>query len=309
MVRHYLGVGKLPTRVERMRLRTWLSSALILTAAWFIPNSSRADQARDWMVAAQPPGTYMNLDIVFPGVQAQLEHRRQFYGQANELNIRASVLPTIVFMETQVDADLRLVVLALGVTAGYREVFHNIEVAHGAPFDAAARRTIDFGGAYNMAGAPFGEARATLSLPINDHLVFLSVNALRFEGGADRSFDWRLGIMRDSGMLFRSDTTVFYKNRSLGAIGPQVQLLNYALDGVRNTQINYGFTFTTRPGLRARNDLLFLSVLFGIGGTINGLPTEDVYGNHIFKIPVTFQLAYRTVLEISSPAKPGHEND
>lgn len=251
----------------------------------------------------------MNLDVVFPGVQAQLEHRTQFYGQANELNIKASVLPTIVFVESQVDADLRLVVLSLGASAGFRDVFHNIEVAHGAPFDSAARRTIDFGGAYNTALSGFGEARATLSLPVNDHLVFLSVNGLRFEGGRDRSFDWRLGIMRDSGMLIRSDTTVFYKNRHFGAIGPQVQILNYALDGLRNTQINYGFTFTTRPGFRARNDIFFLSVLVGIGGTVNGEPTGDVYGNHIFKIPVTFQLAYRTVLEIASPAKPGHEDD
>ena len=44
--------------------------------------------------------------------------------------------------------------------------------------------------------ATYGEGRATLSLPINDNLVFLSVNALRFEGGLDRVFDWRLGIVR-----------------------------------------------------------------------------------------------------------------
>jgi hypothetical protein len=77
------------------------------------------------------------------------------------------------------------------------------------------------------------------------------------------------------------------------------------LAGVRNTQVNYGFTITTRPGMRARNDIFFLSVLFGIGGTVNGVPTENVYGNHLFKMPVTFQVAYRTVFEISGPKKPG----
>lgn len=260
------------------------------------------------MVAAQPAGTYVNLDIVFPGVQAMLEHRRQFYGQANELSLKASVLSTIVFMESQIDADLRLVVLSLGASAGIRDVFHNIAFPQGARVDSAARRQVDFGGSYTNAFSAFGEARATLSLPINDQLVFLSVNGLRFEGGEDRTFDWRLGIVRDAGMLFRSDTTVFYKHRNFGAIGPQVQILTYALDGLRNTQINYGFTFTSRPGFRARNDIVFLSVLFGIGGTVNGMPTADYYGNHIFKIPVTFQLAYRAVLEVSSPTKPGHED-
>lgn len=292
-----------------MRPKSWLMSALVVTAAWLAPSGSRAEQARDWMVAAQPAGTYVNLDIIFPGVQAMLEHRHQFYGQANELNIKASVLPTIVFMESQIDADLRLVVLSLGGSAGIRNVFHNLEFPRGANVDAAARRNLDFGGGFNNAWSAFGEARATLSLPINDHLVFLSVNGLRFEGGADRTFDWRLGIVRDAGMLIRSDTTVFYKHRNFGAIGPQVQVLNYALDGLRNTQINYGFTFTTRPGLRARNDIVFFSVLFGIGGTINGMPTIDYYGNHTFKIPVTFQLAYRTVLEVATPSKPGREED
>jgi hypothetical protein len=258
------------------------------------------------MVAPQPAGTYANVDVIFPGTQLQLEHRIPFYGVANELNIKANVLPTIVFMESQVDADLRLVVLSIGGSVGFRDVFHSITFSPtDTNFDRVARRSIDLGGAYDNQFSGFGEGRATLSLPLNEHMVFLSVNALRFEGGPDRTFDWRLGIVRDAGMLIRSDTTLFLKHRKFGAIGPQVQVLNYALAGVRNTQVNYGFTFTTRPGLRARNDVLFLSVLLGMGGTINGVPTENIYGNHLFKMPITFQLAYRTVFEISGPHKPG----
>jgi hypothetical protein len=277
-----------------------------VTAA--VTTSAHAEQARDFMVAAQPEGTYANVDVIFPGMQLQLEQRIRFFGQANELNLKANVLPTIVFMESQVDADLRLVVLSLGGSAGFREVFQNMTFAPGQSFDNAARRDVQFGGKYNTQSSGFGEARATLSLPINEHLVFLSINALRFEGGPDRTFDWRLGVVRDSGMLFRSDTTLFYKNRRFGAIGPQLQVLNYSVDTRRNTQFNYGFTFTTRPGLRPRNDILFLSVLFGVGGTVNGLPTQDVYGNHLFKIPFTFQLAYRTILEISGPSKHEFED-
>jgi hypothetical protein len=281
----------------------------LVASCLFLVAPASAQQPRDWMVAQQPGGTYANVDVLFPGVQAQLERRMPIYGAANELDLRISALPTIVFLETQADVDVRLVVLTLGGSVGYRDVFNNLTFAPGASFDRSARRSAQFAGDYTTQAEGFGEGRATLSLPFNDNLVFQSVNALRFEGGPDRTFDWRLGIVRDSGMLLRSDTTLFIKQRHFGAIGPQVQVLNYALNGQRNTQVNYGFTFTTRPGLAPRNDIFFLSVLLGVGGTVNGVPTGDVYGNHLFKMPITFQLAYRMVLEISGPTRPGSEED
>jgi hypothetical protein len=289
-----------------MRLPKFVCVTLLMAATLSATQHAEADQRRDWMVAPQPAGTYANVDVVFPGAQLQLEHRIPFYGVANELNIKANILPTIVFMESQIDADLRLVVLSLGGSFGVRDVFHNITLGENDNnFDRVARRSVDLGGSYTNQFSTYGEGRATLSLPLNEHMVFLSINALRFESGPDRTFDWRLGIVRDAGMQFRSDSTLFLKHRKWGAIGPSVQILNYPLDGMRNTQVNYGFTFTTRPGLRPRNDIFLLSMLFGVGGTINGVPTENVYGNHLFKMPVTFVLAYRTVFEISGPRRPG----
>src|ERR1700709_1992792 len=102
MVRAYLGVGKLPTGVERMRFQNCLFAALVLLL-WIAPQSSRAEQARDWMVAAQPSGTYANVDVLFPGAQVQLERRIPFFGQANELDLKVNALPTIVFTESQAD--------------------------------------------------------------------------------------------------------------------------------------------------------------------------------------------------------------
>jgi len=292
-----------------MRLQRFVYVTLLTAATWMTSQHARAEQPRDWMVGPQPGGTYANVDVIFPGVQLQLEHRIPIYGVANELNIKANVLPTIIFMESQLDADLRIVVLSLGGSIGVRDVFHNIEFAPGSrSFDRLARRSLELGGNIGHVASTFGEGRATLSLPLNDHMVLLSVNAVRFEGGTDRTFDWRLGVVRDSGMLIRSDTTFFLKHRKIGGLGPQLQVLNYALDGQRNTQINYGFTFTTRPGMSAKNDIFFLSVLFGVGGTINGVPTGDVYGNHLFKVPVTFQLAYRNVFELIGPKKPGRDD-
>jgi hypothetical protein len=290
-----------------MRLdKVWLFAGVVGMA--LVTQVTYAEQPRDWMVAAQPGGTYANLDVIFPGVQATLEHRMPIYGQANELDFKVNALPTAEFYESQADVDLRLLVLSLGASVGFREVFHNLEFAPDEKFDRAARRDKEFGGLYDHALTGYGEGRVTLSLPFNDHLVLLSVNGLRFEGGGDRTFDWRLGVVRDAGMLLRSDTTLFIKGTSWGALGPRVQVLNYAMNGLRNTQINYGFTFTTRPGLRNRNDIFFLSVLFGVGGTINGYPTGGVYGAHLFLAPLTFELAYRAVLEISGPSKSG-DND
>lgn len=265
------------------------------------------------MVAAQPGGTYLNVDVVFPGAQVQLEHRKPIFGQANEFNFKVSALPTIVFVESQADVDIRLVVLSLGASIGVRETFHSLEFASGMPMDSQARRDMEFGGFYTNSFNGYGEGRAQLALPFNDNLLFLSINALRYEGGPDRVFDWRLAIMRDSGMLFRSDTTLFIKHPAFGAIGPRVQVLNYTLDGLNNTQVNYGFTFTTRPGFRKRNDIFFASFLLGVGGTVatkNGpVPTSEMYGNHIFKVPLNFEIAYRTVLELDGPknARPDDE--
>ena len=291
-----------------MRLNTVLVTCLVALGV-LSARSARAEQAQDWMVAAQPGGTHLNLDVVFPGVQAQLEHRIPIYGQANELTFKVNALPTLVFYESQADVDVRLLVLSLGASAGFREVLHSLEFDRGERFTAQGRRNREFGGQFTERFSNFGEGRVTLSLPFNDNVVMQSINALRFESGPDRVFDWRLGVVRDAGALFRSDTTLYLKHRSFGAIGPRVQLLNYKLDGASNTQVNYGLTFTTRLGLRKRNDLLFISVLLGIGGTVNGIATDEVYGNHLLKIPATVEFAYRTVLELSHPAKPGHEHD
>ncbi|HKU44699.1 MAG TPA: hypothetical protein VJR89_41350 [Polyangiales bacterium] len=292
--------------MSQIRFISILVACLVVTGLGVAP-VVHAEQARDWMVAAQPGGTYLNLDVVFPGVQAMLEHRMPIYGAANELDFKVSALPTLVFVETQADVDVRLLVLSLGATVGAREIFHSLEFQRGVPIDSQARRDMEFGAGFRNSFHGYGEGRATLSLPFNDNLVFLSVNALRYEGGPDRVFDWRLGIMRDSGPLFRSDTTLFIKGRSFGAIGPRVQFLNYKLDGITNNQINYGFTFTTRPGFRKRNDIFFLSVLLGLSGTVataeGSVRTADIYGNHIFKVPVVFEIAYRTVLDIGGSEK------
>jgi hypothetical protein len=163
------------------------------------------------------------------------------------------------------------------------------------------RRKRELSGRYEDVTNAFGELRGQLALPFNDHVLFWSVNGLRFEGGPDRLFDWRLGVPRDSGMYVNSNNTLFFKHRSLGALGPQLQVLNFAFDGVRRTQVNYGFTYTVRPGFLRKNDLLFVSALFNSGSA------SDAYGMHLFYGPFNVQLAYRMVFELHTQGTQDEE--
>jgi hypothetical protein len=53
---------------------------------------SRAEQARDWMFTVPTPGTYLNTDIMFSGVQACVEQRIPIYGRLNELDLKVNAL-------------------------------------------------------------------------------------------------------------------------------------------------------------------------------------------------------------------------
>jgi hypothetical protein len=280
-------------------------SRTLVAAFWFSLltslSAARADQPRDWMVGPQPGATNLNLDVVFPGVQAMVEYRKPIYGVVNELWIKANALYLLPIAESQLDVDLRLVILSIGGSVGFRDNFRGIEVAPGATMGRKERRIRELSGNYEDVTNAFGELRAQLALPFNDHALFWSVNGVRFEGGPDRIFDWRLGVPRDSGMYVNSNNTLFFKHRFLGALGPQLQVLNFAFDGVRRTQVNYGFTYTVRPGFLRKNDLLFLSALFNSGSA------SDAYGMHLFYGPFNVQLAYRLVFELHTQGTQDEE--
>jgi hypothetical protein len=288
--------------MQRRQAAILLGFLSLLCAPALFPGRVRAEQPRDWMVGPQPGGTLLNLDVVFPGIQAQLEHRVPIYGVVNELWLKANVLTALPFTESQFDVDLRLVVFSLGGSVGFRDNYRAMEFAPGERIDRTYRRSRELGGETNNVTNGFAEGRATLALPFNDSLVFLSINGLRYEGGPDRILDWRLGVVRDNGMYFNSNNTLFIKGRHWGGVGPQLQVLNFGFNGKRETQANYGFTFVTRPGLMRKNDIFFLSVLFHFD-------KEEAYGNHLFYAPMTFQLAYRMVFELQPKALPWEGDD
>jgi len=290
-----------------MRLRELILSlgCMLVVAVLAVPRA-RADQTRDFMIAAGESGTDVFVDTVLPGAQLTLEHRAPIYQVANQLNLRANALLTPAFFETQADAELRILVLTLGGTYGYRNLMSEQVFKEGEEFDRYARRTRFVEGDQTSDAFGFGEFRATVSLPINDYVVFNGINTFRFEGGHDRSFDWRNAIVRDADMLFRSDLMLFFKHRDVGGIAPMMQIMNFGLGEERYTQLNYGFLFATRPGFRRANDIFFLQLLFHPGSTFGSYDNSEAYGNHLLFSPISLTVAYRVIFEVW---RAGNGND
>lgn len=276
--------------------------AAILTACAFVQASgrARADQPRDWIIAAQPAGTDVSLDALFPGVQATVEHRIPIYGAANQFTLRANSLLTFPLYESQADVELRILILTLGASGGFRDTFRSQTFEPGESLDRGHRRAREFGGDVKNELWGFHESRASLALPFSDLFVFQSINTLRTEGVPDRTLDWRTGIVHD-GQFFRSYNMLFLKHRDWGGIAPVMEILHFDLDNHFYTQINYGVVAVTRPGFRRKNDLLFLQVLFHPGPTLGTHDNSDVYGTHMYFSPIQVTLAYRGLLPVYRP--------
>jgi hypothetical protein len=271
-----------------------------LAVAFAHPDPVRAEQPRDFMIAAPVNGTFGFVDLVFPGVQLGIEHRLQIYSMANQLVLRANALYLVPFYESQADVELRLLVLTLGASGGFRSDFRTLEFAPNESLSREHRRMREIDGRTTESTWAFGEARATISLPINDYVLFNNINTYRAQGSPERSFDWRNGIVHD-GELFKSDFMLFLKHPDLGGFAPMAQILNFNLGNERFTQFNYGFLAVTRPGFMRANDILFLQVLFCPGSTFGGYDNEFSYGAHLFFLPMTFTIAYRMILPIWQP--------
>lgn len=278
-----------------MQIRKVLGYGALLAGLWFSPLKVSANQPQDWMLAAGKPGTVVNLDVVFGALQAGLEHRINIFGGGNQLTLRASALAAIPFGSTQVDADLRILVLGLGVSAGGMDVWHNQTFAQNEPITRKQRREREASGNMNSAAFGFFEGRASLALPFNDYVLFNTVHSYRATGMPERTFDNNIGVVH-AGDYYRGDFQLFFKHPDVGGIAPIVQFLNFGLDGERHTQVNYGILFLSRAGLVRRDDLLLFQMLYHPGGSLGGYDNKNVYGMAVLRAPITFTLAYRSVI-------------
>jgi hypothetical protein len=272
----------------------------VVLACLGIPLTAAADQPRDWMVGTGKAGTIVNLDAVFGAFQSSIEHRINIYGSANQLTLRGGATVAIPFGQTQIDVDLRMLILTLGTSAGVMDVWRNQTFTQDEPLTRKERREREAAGDLNSQGIGFVEGRVGLALPFNDHVVFNSLTALRYTNAPKRTFDNWIGVVHD-GNYVESDFQLYFKDKHFGAIAPMVQILNFPLDGHRHTQLNYGFNFVSRIGFTRRNDILLLQVLVHPGSQLGGIGGYDngaVYGLATLRAPLSFTFAYRSVISL-----------
>jgi hypothetical protein len=280
-----------------MKLGKVLGLGAVLVGLTLVPVRASAEQRHDWMLVAGEPGSYLNLDVVFGAVQAAFEQRMNIFGGANSLTLRASALAAIPFASTQLDADMRIVILNLGVSVGAQDFWVNQTFGDTVTPTRKLRREREAGGDFDTQQFGFFEGRAGLVLPFNDHFLFNNVNAFRVMGTDKNTFDYGTGVVHDGNYL-KSDFQFFIKGEGFGGVGPMVQMLNFPFHGERRTQLNYGLIYISRAGMVARNDLILLQVLVNAGDSLGGYDNSDVYGLAVLRGPISFTLAYRSVISL-----------
>jgi hypothetical protein len=283
-----------PAKLIPMLLALAALAALVALA----PGVARADQAQDWVVGPTDDGTYLNLDFIFGGVQAGVEHRTPIYGNSNMLTTRASALAAWPFGSTQADADLRIVNVTLGTSVGYQNVWRNLSFEPGADLGRKERREREAAGEFNAERFGFWEGRVSVPFLLNDYVVFNHLTAYRITGAPERTFDNLTNVVHD-GEWVRTQLQLFFKHEDFGALAPTFEILNFPLDDDWRVQYNYGFFFVTRAGLVRRDDLLLWQMMFHSGEILGGgYDNTDVYGAALFRGPFTFLLAYRSVISL-----------
>jgi hypothetical protein len=279
-----------------MRLGKVLGLGAVLVGL-MLPVRASAEQRHDWMLGAGDPGSYLNVDVVFGALQATYENRMNVFGGANALTLKAGALAAIPYGSTQLDADLRIVILNIGASVGAQDFWINETFADGVTPTRKLRREREAAGDFNTQQFGFFEARAGLVLPFNDYVLFNNVNSFRVMGTKQGTFDYNTGVVHDGNYL-KSDFQLFFKNEHIGGVGPMLQLLNFHYDGERRTQINFGLMYVSRAGLVQRNDLILFQMLFHAGDSLGGYDNSDVYGMAVLRGPISFTLAYRSVINL-----------
>jgi hypothetical protein len=197
----------------------------------------------------------------------------------------------------QVTASLRVLLLEVGATAGYRALWRNLAFEAGddgeycKACDRPARRTADpiWDSTTGLAHYGYLEGHVGLYLPLNEWMILGSQFTAHYENSPDRSYDQIYANIHDGGLMYISETTLFFKHRDWGAIGPYMQVMSMPRAGHHETEAAWGFNGLTRLGLIKRNDAVVLSLLVR--------PGDGTYGQHWYYWPARLIVAYHMAFE------------
>ncbi len=266
---------------------------------------------RDYFLDVPPGGHFVHLDAFTLGAQASYEYRAHIEEDLSMLHVRAGGLLSYPYAEAGVHADVRFLLLTLGVSYGYEWIYRNLEFPPRATDrSAAARERLEDQGQIGDQDFTFYEARARLTVPL-DSFFLLSLLTLRHENRDDNSFDWLHGNVHDGGLMAKVETTLFIRDKHWGAIGPYLRYMDLPQTDPntgtsrRESELAYGFMAGTRVGLvkatRGNVDLFFLMMAFRFG--------DEDFGLHglrdVIDVPLYVLAAYRVTLALdrTEPAR------
>jgi hypothetical protein len=267
-----------------------------------LSSAAQAELPRDYFLDPPAAGTFALLDAYTIGAQASLENRAHLEEGMSMLTTRLSGIASFPYTEGSFNVDARLFLFTLGGSVGYRNVHRNLTFAPGEDRSREARRDRESDKAFDSQAFPYAEGRLRLTIPLDD---FFMVNTftMRWEDQRDNSFDWLHGNVHDAGMMSKFESTLFYRHRDFGGIGPTFRYLRsrkttadggFATDG----ELNVGLAFGTRPGfIRARGraaDLFLFTVSFRVNDK------DEEFGLHGYQgaIPMYPLLVYRAQLPL-----------
>jgi len=253
---------------------------------------------RDYFLNPPPAGQFAHLDAYSVGTQASYEWRADGEEGMSMLHARASGIVSYPYAEASANLDFRVFLFTIGGSYGYRWVYRNFTFAPNEADRSRERRLeIESDKAYTDQDYTFYEGRFRLIIPL-DWMFMTNVLTLRHENQADNSFDWLHANVHDGGNLTKLESTLFFRHRDFGAIGPYLRYMNLPrtdpADGrsKRVGEIAYGFVYGTRPGFvrpkMGNIDLFLLQMMFRFG--------DEDFGLQAYRIPLYLLAVYRVTL-------------
>jgi len=251
-------------------------------------------QRRDYFLDPPRGGTFVHADAITVGAQVSLERRQVLEDETmSMLNARVSALYSLGYADVAGHVDVRLLLLTLGGSVGVRRV-NRTYTGLAAPdgflpeVTSESRREKDKD-SKDATSWNWAEARARLVIPL-EPLWLVTNLAMRWEDQPDNTYDWFHTNVHDGGRLLRFDATLFYRAASFGGLGPTVRLLDMPQRGKRVTEVAYGLTFGTRPGVFRKDDLFLFQTLVR--------PGDREFGFHITRLPAYVMLIYRASFQL-----------
>lgn len=272
--------------------------ALATTGVFSVALGARAELPRDYFLDAPAAGVFSHSDLYNVGLQQSLEHRMHLEEGMSMLHTRLSGVVSYPYAEGSLNLDVRVFLVTLGGSAGYRQVYRNHTFEPGEDASRDRRNEREKAGEHDSQGYAFGEGRLRMVVPL-DPFFLVTTGTLRWEGVDDNSFDWFHANMHDSGTLGKVDGTLFWRNPSFGGIGPYLRFMSVQKtkdDGSheREGELHYGLTFGTRPGLVTprgrRSDLLLVQLITKLG--------DEEFGLHPYRLPLYPLIVYRATLTL-----------